>query len=62
MVKAKSQKILWANSNVCRSYRGKTSWEAFLSPFPTILILNKVKSHLIVQIWAVIYVEYFVNS
>ena len=31
-VKTKSQKSLGGNSNVCRSYRGKTGGGAFLSP------------------------------
>ena len=32
MVKPKSQKVLWANSNVCRSYKGKTARGGFLLP------------------------------
>ena len=32
IVKNKNQKVLGANSNVCRSYRGKTCRGVFLSP------------------------------
>ena len=40
-VKAKSQKVLGANSYVCRNYRGKTGRVAFSPPSP---ILNRVKN------------------
>ena len=42
-VKIKSQKVSGANSNVCRIYRGKTGWGAFL-PLPP-PILNRVKEN-----------------
>ena len=35
-VKTKTQKAFGANSYVCRSYRGKTSRETFLSPSPSV--------------------------
>ena len=42
-VKIKSQKVSGANSYVCRIYRGKTGWGAFL-PLPP-PILNRVKEN-----------------
>ena len=48
MIKTKSQKVLGANSYVCRSYRGKTSMGGLFAPPP---ILNRVKhqSHKMVK-------------
>ena len=31
-VRTKSQKVLWANFYICRSYRGKTGRVVFLEP------------------------------
>ena len=42
-VKNKSQKFLEANSYICRSYRGRTGREAFLTSPP---ILNRVNADL----------------
>ena len=45
-VKTKSQKASGANSYVCRIYRGKTGWGAFLAlPLPPPPILNRVKEN-----------------
>ena len=45
-VKIKSQKVSGANSYVCRIYRGKTGWGAFLAlPPPPPPILNRVKEN-----------------
>ena len=44
-VKVKSQKVLGTNSNVCRSYKGKTGRWTFL-PTPPPPILNRVKRHI----------------
>ena len=45
-LKLKFKKFFWANSNVCRSYRGKTGKGTFYTR-----ILNRVETvqHLIVQ-------------
>ena len=43
-VKTKSQKVLGANSYVCRTYRGKTGMGAFLPP-----IQNRVKQDVILE-------------
>ena len=45
-VKTKSQRVLGANSYVCRSYRGKPGRGGLFAPPP---ILNRVKITLIVK-------------
>ena len=52
-VKTKSQKVLGANSYICRSYRGKTGrWFFLVSPPPLPLILKRVKIYFVIFYWS----------
>ena len=49
IVKTKSQKVLAANSYVCRTYKEKSGRGLFCHPLPSPLILDRVKVQLIIN-------------